>query len=85
MPETYDIGDRHSDDGCAVGIAYSGAGAAMMPGDQGAPPAGWLARADSVIAVPNRLRLASLPGRRLIGDRTDERRLLAGLDRPAVA
>lgn len=39
-----------------------------------------LARADDVIAVPTLIKREPLPLRRLIGDMSDEARLLAGLD-----
>ena len=39
-----------------------------------------LARADEVIAAPTLIRRAPLPLRRMIGDMSDEARVLAGLD-----
>jgi circadian clock protein KaiB len=39
-----------------------------------------LARKDDVIAVPTLIKRQPLPLRRMIGDMSDEARLLAGLD-----
>ena len=39
-----------------------------------------LARADQIIAAPTLIRRKPKPPRRLIGDMTDERRVLIGLD-----
>ena len=45
-----------------------------------------LARVDQIVAAPTLLRRLPLPLRRLIGDMSDEERLLAGLDiQPRVA
>jgi len=45
-----------------------------------------LARTDDVIAVPTLIKCEPLPLKRLIGDMSDESRLLAGLDiRPSKA
>jgi circadian clock protein KaiB len=41
------------------------------------------ARADQIVAVPTLLKRRPLPVRRLIGDLSDRRQVLAGLDLPA--
>lgn len=39
----------------------------------------WLARSDDIVAIPTLVRRFPLPSRKIIGDLSDEERVLAGL------